>query len=276
MPSSNSDDDQMNLPMKMTSLTPVLEQACNDYNRYIAAIFEPAMVRLKASINAEQVELHEVFGANLFVAHAVDYIRAIRIADGIEESRAQLIRMFDQRFSVKGARFGNRKFELIDAINNALKHIRLDPERYPQLEQLYGPISFQSLVEDQGRVLCVLDGYRFDYARVVLRPAYQALANWDFDDAEHVLEFARGGTVLSELTYEDALMASGDPADAIDQMIAYCNPTCDDCGEEERDCYCAEYVYKGEQGRFESRFQADFDFDYVMSRISGAYRGERL
>lgn len=234
------------------------------------------MVRLKASVSAGKVELHEVFGANLFVAHAVDYIQAIRIADGIEEKRTELIRTFDKKFSVKGARFSNRKFELIDAINNALKHIRLNPKRYPQLEQLYGRISFQSLVEDQGRVICVLDGYRFDYARVVLRPAYQALANWDFDDVEQVLEFARGELLLIESTHEDALMASCDPADAIDQMIAYCNPSCDDCGEEESDCFCAEYVYKGEQGRFESRFQANFDFDYVMSRISGAYRGECL
>lgn len=259
----------------MTSLTPELEQACKDYGRYIQAIFEPAMVRLNANINAGHVELHQVFGANLFVAHAVDYIQAIRNADGIKESRTDLVRKFDQTFSVNGARFSNRKFELIDAINNALKHIRLDPKRYHQLEQQYGPVSFQSLVEEKGRVLCILDGYRFDYARVVLRPAYQALADWDFDAVEDVLEFARGEVALSDWTHEDALMASDDPADAPDQMIAYCNPTCDDCGEGEPDCYCAEFVYEGEQGRFESRFQADFDFDEVMSRISGAYRRDR-
>jgi hypothetical protein len=174
----------------MTSPNPELEQACKDYGRYIRAIFEPAMVRLKANINAGHVELHQVFGANLFVAHAVDYIQAIRNADGIKESRTDLVRKFDQTFSVNGARFSNRKFELIDAINNALKHIRLDPKRYRQLEQQYGPISFQSLVEEKGRVLCILDGYRFDYARVVLRPAYQALADWDLDAVEDVLEFA--------------------------------------------------------------------------------------
>ncbi|MGO4605921.1 hypothetical protein AB4142_06255 [Variovorax sp. 2RAF20] len=259
----------------MTSPNPELEQACKDYGRYIRAIFEPAMVRLKANINAGHVELHQVFGANLFVAHAVDYIQAIRNADGIKESRTDLVRKFDQTFSVNGARFSNRKFELIDAINNALKHIRLDPKRYRQLEQQYGPVSFQSLVEEKGRVLCILDGYRFDYARVVLRPAYQALADWDLDAVEDVLEFARGEVASSDWTHEDALMASDDPADAPDQMIAYCNPTCDDCGEGEPDCYCAEFVYEGEQGRFESRFQADFNFDEVMSRISGAYRRDR-
>ena len=256
----------------MTSLNPELEQACKDYSRYIKAIFGPAMTQLKANIDAGHMELHQVFGANLFVAHAVDYIQAIRKVDGILETRTDLVRKFDQTFSVNGARFSNRKFELIDGINNALKHIRLDPKRYRQLEQQYGPISFQSLVEEKGRVLCILDGYRFDYARVVLRPAYQALMGWDLDAIEDVLEFARGGFVVSDWSQDDALMSSADPADAPDQMIAYCNPNCDDCGEGEPDCYCAEFVYDGEQGQFESRFRADFDFDEVMSRISGAYR----
>lgn len=233
------------------------------------------MHRLEASVNARQVELHQVFGANLFVAHAVDYIQAVRDADGIKESRKDLVRQFDQTFSVNGARFSNRKFELIDAINNALKHIRLDPDRYQQLERRYGPISFQSLVEEGGRVLCILQGYRFDYARVVLRPAYRALTNWNFDALEDVLEFARGEVEVSDWNHEDALMASNDPADAIDQMIVSCNPICDDCDEGENDCCCAEFVYEGEQGRFEPRFHSDFDFDEVMSRISGAYRSGR-
>lgn len=120
------------------------KEDCNDYIRYIRAIFEPAIVQLKANIDAGQVELDQVFGVNLFVAHAVDYIQPIRNADGIKESRKE----FDQKFSVNGGRFSNRKFELINAVSNALKHIRLDPKRYQQLEQQYGPISFRSLVEE--------------------------------------------------------------------------------------------------------------------------------
>ena len=165
----------------------------------------------------------------------------------------------------------NRKFELIDAINNALKHIRLYPKRYRALEQNYGPISFQSLFEENGRVLCILDGYRFDYSKVVLQPAYEALANWDCETFEDVLEFARGNIQISHRSADDELMASDDPADAIDQMIVACNPTCEHCGEAEDACYCAEFIYEGEQGRFESRFRADFDFESVMSKISGAY-----
>lgn len=258
----------------MDSLSGELLQACEDYRRYIDAIFRPAMNRLETGINRRQVSLHEVFGANLFAAHAIDYVQAIRRFDGITEARGELVRTFDGIFSVSGARFSNCKFELIDAINNALKHIRLDPKRYKELEQRYGPISFQSLVEENGGVLCVLEGYRFDYPRVVLRPAYQALANWEFDSADDVLAFARGeyGPVAP---YDNAVMYSDDPADAIDQMIAYCNPVCEDCGEGEHDCLCAEYVYKGEQGQFVSRFHSGFDFDGVMSRISGAYRRDR-
>jgi hypothetical protein len=258
----------------MDLLSPELRQACEDYRRYVGAIFRPAMSRLETNINRRQVSLHEVFGANLFAAHAIDYIQAIRRLDGITEARGELVRTFDGTFSVSGARFSNCKFELIDAINNALKQIRLDSKRYKELEQRYGPISFRSLVEEDGGVLCILVGYRFDYPRVVLRPAYQALANWEFDSADDVLAFARGeyGPVAP---YDNAVMYSDDPADAIDKMIAYCNPVCEDCREDEHDCLCAEYVCKGEQGQFVSRFHPGFDFDGVMSRISGAYRRDR-
>ncbi len=203
------------------------------------------------------------------------YIQAIRRADGMKGTRLALVKQFDRLFSVHGARISNRKIELIDAVNNALKHIRLDPTRYQELEQHYGPISFQCLVQEGDRVFCILDGYRFDYARVVLLPAYQALVSWVFEDIEDVLEFSRGGeVVVGGWSYEDELMASDDPADAIDQMIEACNPTCGDCGGGEDDCCCAEYVFEGEKGYFKPIFHADFDFDAVMSRISGAYRRE--
>ncbi|MCW5255810.1 hypothetical protein D5038_05415 [Verminephrobacter aporrectodeae subsp. tuberculatae] len=254
----------------MTLLAPPLALACTDYRQYLRAILVPAMAELEADIESRQVGLHRVFGANLFVAHAVDYIQAIRKADGIDEGRGGFVRQFDRLFSVEGTRLSNRKFELIDAINNALKHIRLDPKRYPALEQHYGPISFQSLFEENGRVLCILDGYRFDYARVVLQPAYKALTSWDFETVEDVLEFARDNTPISHWSADDELMASDDPADAIDQMIIACNPSCEHCGEADA-CCCAEFTYEGEQGRFEPLLRTDFDFDSVMAKISGAY-----
>lgn len=60
------------------------------------------MAELQADIDAKRASLHRVFGANLFVAHAVDYIRAIRKADGSKESRFDFIRRFDQLFCVEG------------------------------------------------------------------------------------------------------------------------------------------------------------------------------
>lgn len=255
----------------MTVLAPPLEQTCADYLQYLHVILEPAMAALQADMDARQVVLHQVFGANLFVAHAVEYIQAIRKADGVNEGRLDFVRRFDQLFCVGGTRLRNRKFELIDAINNALKHIRLEPRRYRDLEKHYGPISFQSLYEDKGRVLCILEGYRFDYARVVLLPAYRALANWDFRNTADVLEFSRGEFEVDDWSADDELMTSDDPTDAIDQMIAAFAPTCIHCDEGEIECVCAEYVFEGEKGQFEPRFCADFNFDRVMSRISGAF-----
>lgn len=49
-------------------------------------------------------------------------------------------------YGVGGARIGNRKFELIDAMNNSLKHISLDPKRYGGVLDQYGPVTFRSLV----------------------------------------------------------------------------------------------------------------------------------
>lgn len=243
-----------------------LALACDNYRLYVQRILNPATVNFNQRVSNNELELHHVFGTNLFVAHAVDYIQAVRKAAGIKESRTMLVQAFDERFGVDGGRFRTKKFELIDGINNALKHIQLDDKRYAALIQAYGTISFNCLVPDNGRILCHLDGYRFDYSRVVLRPAIDALAGWTFEDPAEVLEFVCGESrveSLSELSDQD---------DPIDQMIAYCNPDCDDCGELESSCLCGTFVYDGSAGSFAPNFNATFDFDGVMSRISGAYR----
>lgn len=251
-------------PMKST-----VELACSNYRRYVKAIFEPATQSFLQLLEKRDVSLHEVYGVNLFVAHAVDYIWAIRLANGTIEKRSTLVKKFDEVFSIEGARFQNKKFELIDAVNNSLKHIQLDGKRYPELVRLYGDISFNSLVQDGKRVLCILEGYRFDYARVVLRPAIRALTNWNFEDAEAVLEFASGNVAI------EGTIVDHDFDDPIDQMIAYANPTCDDCGETSDLCACGTYTYDGKAGTFTSDFSKSFDFDFVMSRISGSYRSSQ-
>ena len=107
-----------------------LKQACSDYRYFIEHILEPARRDLGAKVRENTVTLHEAFGVNLICAHSVDYLLAVRNADGIPGGRKDLILNFDEKFAVAGAYIRNRKMELIDAINNGLKHIRLRPKQY--------------------------------------------------------------------------------------------------------------------------------------------------
>ena len=238
-------------------------------------IVKPAMDQINAHMRDGPLRLHQVFGANLFIAHAVDYMLAIREAEtGTKPSRKCFLETFDELYSVTGARFSNRKFQLIDAINNALKHIQLDADRYKHLSERYGKITFRNLIEEDGLVLCILDGYRFDYFRVVLRPAFQAISDINLESVDEILEFSRGNSFVEDWNTDDQMMASDDPADAIDQMITHCNPKCEDCAENEEDCRCAQFLYQGDSGYFVNSSHANFDFNTIMSRISGAYHPE--
>lgn len=246
-----------------------LAEACNNYRAYIAQILNPAASEFLRKIDSNSVTLHEAFGVNLFVAHAVDYLHAIRKADGLNDRRTEFVKEFDQHFGVAGARFRDNKFELIDAINNSLKHVKLDEKRYKTIVKKYGSISFKCLAPENGRVLCFLEGYRFDYSRSILRPAIRVLLESNFDDNSEILEFARGEI---SITYDASMPSDDEWVDPIDQMIEYCNPNCNDCDEPESSCMCATYVFNGKQGSFEPDFDPTFNFDHVMSRISGAYK----
>lgn len=261
--------------VELPPLTDETKQACAEFLQYIRTIVKPARRDLQTEVDAGTVVLHRLFGANLCVAHAVDYIYAIRNADGFKEGRKDLVAAMDKVISVDGARIRNRKFELIDAVNNAFKHIRIDLKRYPEIEKIYGPVSFQCLVQDKGRVLCILEGFRFDYARAVLLPAFEALCDWNFSTADDIRRFARGDFEVLPWTSDARVWDDDDWDDPIDRMISMCNPRCLNCNEYERECQCGEYVFDGKSGSFEARFGSAKEFDDVMSRISGAYRRER-
>ncbi|MGV0760061.1 hypothetical protein V6768_12175 [Tistrella mobilis] len=248
-----------------------ISACCKNYIEYRKNILAPAKEDLFNILHSNNFKLHQAVSFNFLIAHAIDYIKAIRESLDISESRIDFVRNFDKIFGIHGQRISNRKFELIDAINNAVKHIILDHRRYSDLRDKYGEISFRSLKESDGRIFCILDNYRFDYARVILRPAYDAILINAFEKEEDVIEYARGEHDCHLWSSDDEIMSSDDPCLAIDQMIIACNSPCTDCGELENDCYCAEFIYDGEDGYFESRFSAEFDFDTVMSRISGAY-----
>ncbi|GEM_PF-712365 len=254
--------------------------ACENYLRYQNEILVPLSRDVCAQVESKEIKLHQAFSANYFLAHAVDYIHAIRKSNGVDESRTKLIEGFDRRFGVRGARLSSIKFKLIDGVNNALKHIELDSKRYRALEDIFGPISFRCLVEHNGKVLCFLDGYRFDHVKVVLLPALEALASPRLAECDDVLRFAMSrGSVASVITGDFQVEEEGyewfemddDPSTAIDRMIDYVNPCCANCSEAGDECQCAEYMFEGKAAKFEPMFDRNFDFNHVMSQISPGY-----
>ena len=248
------------------------KSACADYLKYLDTILTPLLNQLKSDSDSRSLTLHQVIGANLCAAHSVDYIVAIRKTIGMNQPRGMLVAIFDQEFGIFGSRISGGKMALVDAVNNAMKHIRIDPDRYRTLVQKYGQVSFECLVEVDGRILCLLDGFRFDFVRVVLIPVLQALCSWAFQDEEEVTEFARGGmkgiecgTAYSPADY-----------DPIEALIDACNPLCSNCDEGREECQCAEYMFDGQAGEFEARFVTNAELDSLISAVSGAYRRYRL
>jgi hypothetical protein len=252
-------------------ITAPIRRSCDDYYHYIKFILEPAKRELDAKVLIDDVFLHQAFSANLILAHSVDYLRAIRSAAGIKETRTELVKSFDVQFALPGANISNRKMELVDAINNALKHIRLDVERYKSVGERYGQISFQSLVEDEGRIMCHLENYRFDYCRVVLLPALKALSILELGSAEAILMFAKGEFTFESWDCSD-IYEPDDPSTAIDRMIEICSSPCKNCREEEDECRCSQYVFAGNKGQFEPlHFASEDEIEEIMSHISPSY-----
>lgn len=248
-------------------LTPVT-QACDDFLSYHSKILCPAASDFFCDLDKDSLSLHQAFAINMLAAHAMDYLHAVRVAQGQKISRLDLFQQFDENHSVEGAALANRKFELVNLLNNSLKHVELDGRRKANKMAIerYGPIRFGNLVESEGRIYCLLQQYRFDFGRVVLRTVLNPLTRIIFSNEEDVVDFASGEWIWEE--------GNGfDEDDPIDQMIEHCNPACANCGESESECECATFVFDGEAGRFEPLRSNEhlFDFNTVMSKISGAY-----
>lgn len=245
------------------------ERSCEDFLTFTRTILRPAAREFEVRVFGNELKLHHAFQTNVLAAHTIDYLVAIRRSVDPTTSRALLVRDFDRDYAVEGAIYLSRKFQLVDAVNNALKHVELEPNRPTNRDPIaqYGTIRFDCLSEDGGVVLFKAEKYRFDFARVALRPVLEVLASWSFREADDVLDFALGiGTDCEVVDIDE------DDPDPIDQVINYCNPTCLDCGEGGDECRCSEYRYDGKSGEFRGDQDELFDFDAVMSRISGAYR----
>lgn len=252
----------------MTSDTHKINQACEDYLHYHSTILQPAAEELDNHLSNNDLKLHHVFQTNMLTAHMIDYLHAIRKVKTVKkESRKDLVKGFDKFYAVEGALWLNNKFQLVDIVNIALKHIKPDKKINKESIHEYGEISFRCLHEEHGLVLFEADKYRFDYARVVLRPILQVVVPRLFEEVDDVVSFAL-------CDFDDEGVAGDfnfDFDDPIEKMIDYCNPTCLDCGEGKEECHCSEFIYKGKSGEFRGDFDKSFDFDSVMSQISGAY-----
>ena len=210
------------------------------------------------------VMLHHCFSFNSILAHAIDYIVFIAQKNG-NASRGKFIKEFDEKYRVDKAIHINNKFMLLDAVNNSFKHVELDKKRYSDLIKQYGSLSFHSLKPKDGKVYFDMPSYKFDYCRVVMRPI-SAIFDCDLKTTWDVINFINGDYCGS--TGSGIFVYDYEPWDAIDRMIDYCNAPCIECGETE-DCECEKFIYDGNQGQHRPDVDPKFDFDDVMSNISG-------
>ena len=115
-----------------------LEKCLRDYFDYHCSILLPALDELENKIEDNKLKLHQAIGFNMILSHALDYFLAIqnsRFEDQIY--RKSLMKHLDNGYSIEGGKFTNGKFQLIDAVNNSIKHINLDNNRYKKIIKEY-------------------------------------------------------------------------------------------------------------------------------------------
>ncbi|GAA4356708.1 hypothetical protein [Kangiella marina] len=232
---------------------------------YLDDVLIPASEEFFNLLSHNELRLHHVFSFNSILAHAVDYMVFIA-KKRTNVSRTSFIKGFDERYAVDGCNHINNKFVLLDAVNNSFKHVELDRNRYKQLIDHYGDFSLHCLKPDQGKIFFDMPSYRFDYSRVVLRPI-ATIFNCGLKNTNDIDDFINGricgSTGYGNFDYDY------EAHDAIDRMIDYCNPECMDCGEYADNCDCPNFSYGTKTGKFNANTDPSFDFDDVMSNISG-------
>jgi hypothetical protein len=97
-------------------------RACGDFPKYLESILEPYLKDLESDTAARTFSLHQVIGANLCTAHAIDYIQAIRTAVGIKDSRTKLIKSFDTSSKFFGARIEEGRCLCLSKISKPTGH----------------------------------------------------------------------------------------------------------------------------------------------------------
>lgn len=108
-----------------------LEQCLLDYYDYHHSILLPTLYEIDEKVSSNTLKLHQAIGFNMVIAHALDYMLAIQKERTDEQvSRKSIMQKLDIGYHIEGGRFTNNKFQLIDAVNNSMKHITLAPNRY--------------------------------------------------------------------------------------------------------------------------------------------------
>jgi len=244
-----------------------IETCLNDYFDYHHSILLPTFRELENKISNNVLRLHNAIGFNMIIAHALDYLLAIEMVRGSNSSRKKLMIKLDEGYSNNGGYFSNGKFQLVDAVNNSIKHINLDGKRYSRLIKKYGDMSFRLLYEKDGIVYFKSQNYQFDYGRVVLRGISNIL-NFTYDEPEIIL-----GTLdcLPTIYCLPDYLDSSDTSTAIDRMIDYCNPICLDCREGEDECNCDMFIYGKKAGDFNSDIDHSFNLELTLSEIGNSW-----
>lgn len=241
------------------------ESDANYFLSYINDLLIPSSEEFFSLLDNNKVLLHHAFSFNAILAHAIDYMVFIA-KKATKANRKDFISQFDNRYHVDGCDHINNKFKLLDAINNSFKHVELEQKRYSDLIEIYGDITFHSLTPSEGKIFFKSSSYKFDYCRVVMRPI-ASIFNCGLKTVNDVDDFINGRICGS--TGYGHFYCDNQPQDAIDRMIDACNSECMDCGEGVNDCDCQNFIYGASRGEFSSNTDPDFDFDDVMSNISG-------
>lgn len=244
----------------------VITKANTDYFlSYINNVLEPARKEFLFLIKNNEVKLHHAYSFNAILAHAIDYM--VFIINKIKKvERSVFVKEFDDKFRVEGSIHINNKFRLLDAVNNSFKHVELDRARYSELIKFYGNLSFNCLKEDAGKIFFVMPNFRFDYCRVVLRPI-SAIFLCGLESHDDVMNFI-SGDLCGGLNY-GIFPYDYEATDAIDRMTDHCNPQCMDCGESYDNCDCQNFIYDSKSGEFNPNQDSSFEFDDVVSTVSG-------
>lgn len=250
---------------------PIYEHTNTDYLiSYIQKVLLPASIEFNTLTQLNQVKLHHAFSFTTILTHAIDYMVFID-RELNNRSRSELIEKFDEIYSVKGAKYLNQKFKLLDAVNNAFKHVELDQKMKKNISSIdqYGLITFNSLQMHDSKIYFVQQGYKFDYCRIILKPI-SAIFDCDIKTNNDVMEFLniekqKTINIEKHACYDNEYY---EPWNAIDRMIEYCDPKCLDCGEFQSQCDCENFLYDKKKVAPNVAIDETFDFEKTIAQIS--------